>query len=523
MADVKQTTTQPEASRNPFKQLSVLVPVLGLLFGYFIRNGTVNIPWLNIYQNNSSKNDAQRDLLDPSFENEVLYYLPTRNVDKLTHVMEIFSKVGYGLMRTENYTEDWHVMWTFHNPFYPRKTEPDPDLLPNIMQKLKPHQKVNQIPGASYFTSKVELAKKADKFDFVPKSFVMPDQYEELLKYHKQNRGKLTWIRKGNKHRGVSIVDPKNRALLEDADSEVIVQQLIKPLLIDGRMWDIGLYVAITSVDPLRAYIYDNVLLRHCTQNYTDDIENAKRSQYVVQDDYSPPWAFPSLRNYFSWGFSTLNVFRAHISDRELDVDWLWIQMQKQILKILVEFQPTLAKFARKYPNGNTNFFSLYRFDFIIDEQFVPWLTEVNQSPNLSSHHTKDLKNMFQRIVYNLLSLNGLLKGQINHPETDEFALSLIAHSNEIDIGYDVCKNCTQTCSNDRCYICRRCRAPEQSRMIKEAVNEHRNRQGFMRLYPPGKQLMQQAAGEIAWLNSGNNKLLKAWIDLKCRYDFSWC
>eukprot|EP01024_Parvocaulis_polyphysoides_P028051 TRINITY_DN2536_c0_g1_i1.p1 TRINITY_DN2536_c0_g1~~TRINITY_DN2536_c0_g1_i1.p1 ORF type:complete len:282 (+),score=20.15 TRINITY_DN2536_c0_g1_i1:63-908(+) len=280
-------------------------------------------------------------------------------------------------------------------------------------------------------------------------------------------------------------------------DNEVIIQQLIRPLLIDGRMWDIGLYVAITSVNPLRAYIYDNVLLRHCTQNYTDDIENAKRSQYVVQDDYSPPWSFPSLRNYFTWGFSTLNVLRAHLTDRELDADWVWFEMQKQIVRVLIDIQPTLVKFSKKYPHGDKNFFSLYRFDFIIDEQFVPWMTEVNQSPNLSSHHTKDLRNMFQRLVFNFLSLNGLLQGQINHPDTDEWSLELISHTNEVDVAFDICKNCTDTCSNDKCYICRRCRSPEQSKILKETISEHRNRQGFMRLYPPYKKVQEDRKAHV--------------------------
>lgn len=77
-------------------------------------------------------------------------------------------------------------------------------------------------------------------------------------------------------------------------------------------MWDIGYYVAITSVDPLRVYIYDNVLLRHCTRDYQWDLSKAHKDSYVVSDEYAPPWALPSLRGYFGWGLSTENVLRAH-------------------------------------------------------------------------------------------------------------------------------------------------------------------------------------------------------------------
>lgn len=42
---------------------------------------------------------------------------------------------------------------------------------------------MNQIPGASFFTSKWELAKKAEQFDFIPRTFVMPEQYDDFTRY----------------------------------------------------------------------------------------------------------------------------------------------------------------------------------------------------------------------------------------------------------------------------------------------------------------------------------------------------
>jgi hypothetical protein len=75
-------------------------------------------------------------------------------------------------------------------------------------------------------------------------------------------------------------------------------------------------YVAVTSVDPLRVYTYDNLLMRHCTGNYSNDLANSPRESYVVAEDYSPPWAIPSLRPYYTLGMSTANVLRAYLADR---------------------------------------------------------------------------------------------------------------------------------------------------------------------------------------------------------------
>lgn len=96
----------------------------------------------------------------------------------------------------------------------------------------------------------------------------------------------------------------------------------------------------------------------------------------------------------------------------------------------MVHVQPMLVAAAKKYPNGSKNFFALYRVDIILDKDLKPHVIEVwafqslaclsqqafeihlgrpishalfchlqvNQSPNLSSAHFKDLATMFRKI-----------------------------------------------------------------------------------------------------------------------------
>ena len=135
---------------------------------------------------------------------------------------------------------------------------------------------------------------------------------------------------------------------------------------------------------------------------------------------------------------------------------------------------------ARYYPGGARSFFALFRFDFMLDERLTPWLIEVNQSPNLSSDATADLRNMFQRISFSLLNLMGFGLGQIRHPGNPGGHAEIIGHHNDIDIGWRVCGACTAADGGEatgaqgelegcdgRCAICRRCRTPEQSRMLQ--------------------------------------------------------
>ena len=56
------------------------------------------------------------------------------------------------------------------------------------------------------------------------------------------------------------------------------------------RKFDIGIYVTLTSINPLRVYMYNSdVLLRFCAHDYYPfDAKNIH--SYVVDDHYTPIW-----------------------------------------------------------------------------------------------------------------------------------------------------------------------------------------------------------------------------------------
>ena len=117
-----------------------------------------------------------------------------------------------------------------------------------ILQSLKPHQRVNHIPGSGYYTSKVNLA--TSNISGIPPAFSLPDEKDKFLRYAKAHPEKYVsflgllhamaniwnsryFVQKSNKHRGIQI--KKVDELDLGQENSFIQEYISNPLLINGR------------------------------------------------------------------------------------------------------------------------------------------------------------------------------------------------------------------------------------------------------------------------------------------------
>ncbi|CAL6098047.1 Tubulin_tyrosine ligase [Hexamita inflata] len=107
----------------------------------------------------------------------------------------------------------------------------------------------------------------------VPKQFSLPAGLAsfKLLSQQDLNKG-LYALKSANAARGegVKMVAWNDEFKVKDA---VIQQYIPNPLLIDSKKFDLHVYVCVTSVDPLIAYVFKEGLGRFATKQY----ENPRR------------------------------------------------------------------------------------------------------------------------------------------------------------------------------------------------------------------------------------------------------
>ncbi|KAL1529326.1 hypothetical protein AB1Y20_000280 [Prymnesium parvum] len=278
---------------------------------------------------------------------------------------------------------------------------------PALLLGLGEFQKVNHFPRIHDITRKDLMARTLDvmrqthgaaEYDFVPTTFVIPADTERLVQLMGKERYLSSWIVKpvaSSRGRGISIIQQPHQLPQEDV---VVSRYISNPLLIDGYKFDLRIYVAVTSFEPLRAYIFDEGLVRFSTEKYqycggaslrnmymhlTNYSINKHSSRFVPnhdanEDDHGNKWSMSALRRCLARG--------------GVDVEALFARIDALVLKTLIAVELPVVSACRRFCPRRNCCFELVGFDVLIDSTLKPWLLEVNMGPSLAVDSPLDLK-----------------------------------------------------------------------------------------------------------------------------------
>ncbi|EDV42286.1 uncharacterized protein Dana_GF17905 [Drosophila ananassae] len=455
---------------------------------------------------NWSRRDASEDqqqVPPPTFA--IFGRSPTE--EHLVHVLDVLERFGY---RRVGVNESWDLLWAHDYPFRS---------LPNL-KNLDQNQVVNHFPGCGYLTNKVDLC--TTQLPFLPRAFRLPAQRQEFLEYAKDNPGVL-FVQKHNEHRHIRIRTPSEIAY---GSNDSFVQEFVqRPFLVDGHKFDIGVYVAITSINPLRAYIYTgDVLFRYCpVKYYPFNPENIDK--YIVGDDYLPTWEVPSLRKYYNrFEGSMRTVFEAYVRDQGKDPSGIWPQVEHIIRTTLAAKEKDIVETLSYYRTHN--FFELMRFDLFIDEDLKVSLMEANMSPNLSSAHFKLNSLLYEQVIYSVFNLVGIrpLKSTAAAYLSKSFEMLTADKNLATELNKCVAYDCDKSCNKDECDLCLPCLSGSQYEILQRAHQEHLHRVDMKRLFPPPiANLKNYNLLEETSNMSKRNAWMTRWFYNKCQFDVNWC
>uniref|UniRef100_A0A182QWW9 Tubulin glycylase 3A n=1 Tax=Anopheles farauti TaxID=69004 RepID=A0A182QWW9_9DIPT len=195
------------------------------------------------------------------------------------------------------------------------------------------------------------------------------------------------WIVKpGNKCRGrgihlmnnikqiIAMVNPP----IVSKTRYVIQKYIERPLIIHNTKFDIRQWFMITSVQPLNIWFYKESYLRFSSQQYNlmNYHESVHLTNHAIQKKYHNAVRDERLPHENMWDCHTFQAYLRQIDKYEMWSERIYPGMQKAIIGSLLACQDNMDR--------RPNTFELYGADFMITEDFYPWLIEINSSPDLA-------------------------------------------------------------------------------------------------------------------------------------------
>jgi tetratricopeptide (TPR) repeat protein len=178
-----------------------------------------------------------------------------------------------------------------------------------------------------------------------------------------------------------------------DIGEECVVQRYLdRPYLIDGHKFHVRLYVLVTSVAPLRAYVYREGIVRIAPEPYGLSDEAALRPAAHITNT-ALHVGHPQLRVSTDprqenvghvW---SLSAALARIATEGLALDATWMRL-RDLVRRLLRVMADGGVFAGQAAEHTRYCFppALFGLDILIDREGRPWLLECQRNPAMTGN-----------------------------------------------------------------------------------------------------------------------------------------
>lgn len=155
------------------------------------------------------------------------------------------------------------------------------------------------------------------------------------------------------------------------------------------------LYVVVTSINPLRIYMFKDGLARFASVKYSSELGNLdERCMHLTNysiNKFSQNYAKNEDFNACQGHKWTLQSLWSCLENRGVNTKRLWATLRNLVIRGIVSGESGLNRMYRQNVNFRYNCYELFGFDVLLDENLVPWLLEINISPSLHSELPLDL------------------------------------------------------------------------------------------------------------------------------------
>lgn len=274
---------------------------------------------------------------------------------KYSVIMDVATEHGWKLVDEERLQSKVNLYWI------------DVALIHERFRTILPWQCINHFPGMPNIARKNRMGQNLNRmqklfpkeYSFYPRTWVLPGELADFRQQFDNNgvalNNKIFIIKPdaGCQGRGIFLT----RTLDTVPVSENVVAQVYikKPLLLDGFKFDLRIYVIVTSVKPLRMYLFHDGLVRMCTEEYVKPTKQnlgmmcMHLTNYAVNkhnENFQQPSASTSEECQDEGSKRSLLWFMNWVRKERGDAkaDWLWKRIGVLCTRTLLCIMPTLSR-----------------------------------------------------------------------------------------------------------------------------------------------------------------------------------
>lgn len=312
-------------------------------------------------------------------------------------------------------TIQWDVYWTTRSACF------------RAYPIMTTQQKVNCLPGVSAIILKKELVKTLQEaygeaaFLIMPRSYRVPEQYWTWRSFLMASNSPedTKWVLKADKHQGKGVRVLRQKQAIQEALSRtkegyahILIQQFLEPqFLVEGRRSYLRVWMVVTSITPLRAYLYKGGFAifgkaqgsrstspeQQSTEDghkhrrgrrSSDSASFSQRGPRRVQEaslgdsDIVNLW-MQDRNSSFVWSLEQLGAYVDRLEGNASRWQSVWDTMKHKAALALNAALPYMRESAGKLKAPLAGPFEIFGLDFVLDGHLEPWLLEFNAIPSM--------------------------------------------------------------------------------------------------------------------------------------------
>ena len=193
-----------------------------------------------------------------------------------------------------------------------------------------------------------------------------------------------------------------------DVEAYVVQRYIANPYLVGGKKFDMRIYALVTSYQPLKVYLYRRGFARFSAARYSASFNSSDISNNFMHLTNVAIQKHGDEYNKDTGGKWDLRQLKLHLISRHgiQTVDKMFYDCQMIVIHSLLSVQPVMM--------NDKHCFELYGYDIMFDDEYRPWLIEVNASPSLTANTKEDYKMKFELLndMFDIIDIEKRMTGE---------------------------------------------------------------------------------------------------------------